>query len=96
MNSTQSCAFFLCLKFFGGWGKKRIETMYHNYEVGNIVKRKGDEVLMEITSVGFDFLGKERTGYIVCRRLDSNIQERLHVDDVEFVNIGNVKPYIFE
>lgn len=70
--------------------------MYHNYEVGNIVKRKGDEVLMEITSVGYDIFGKERTGYIVCKRLDSNIRERLHVDDVEFVNICNAQPYIFE
>lgn len=82
-------------KFFGAGERKEI-TMYHKYEVGNIVKRKGDEVLMEITSVGFDFWGKERTGYIVCKRLNSNIQEKLHVDDVEFVNIGNAQPYIFE
>lgn len=70
--------------------------MYHNYEAGNIVKRKGDEVLMEITSVCYDLFGKERTGYIVCKRLDCNIRERLHVDDVEFVNIGNTQSYIFE
>ena len=70
--------------------------MYHNYEVGNIVKRKGNEVLMEITSVCYDLFNKERTGYLVCKRLDSNIQERLHVNDVEFVNIGNAQPYIFE
>lgn len=70
--------------------------MYHNYEVGNIVKRKGDEVLMEITSVCYDLFGKERTGYIICSRLDSNIREKLHVDDVEFVNIGTAQPYKFE
>ena len=70
--------------------------MYHNYEVGNIVKRKGNEVLMEITSVCYDLFNKERTGYLVCKRLDSNIREKLHVNDVEFVNIGNAQPYIFE
>ena len=70
--------------------------MHHNYEVGNIVKRKGDEVLMEITSVCYDFFNEERTGYIVCKRLDSNIRERLHVNDVEFVSIGNAQPYKFE
>lgn len=70
--------------------------MYHNYEKGNIVKRKGDEVLMEVISVSYDIFNKERTGYIVCKRLGSNIRERLHVDDVEFVNIGNAQPYIFE
>lgn len=70
--------------------------MYHNYEVGNIVKRKGDEVLMEITSVCYDLFGKERTGYIICRGRDSNIREKLHVDDVEFVSIGNTQSYEFE
>ena len=67
--------------------------MYHNYEIGNIVKRKSDKVLLEIASVCYDLFDKERTGHIVCNRLDSNIQEKLHVDDVEFVNIGNAQPY---
>lgn len=79
-----------------GLEKEKGLTMYHNYEAGNIVKRKGDEVLMEITSVCYDLFGKERTGYIVCKRLDCNIRERLHVDDVEFISMGNVTPYIFE
>ena len=76
-----------------GTGERKGVIMYHNYEVGNTVKRKSDEALMEITSVCYDLFDKERTGYIVCNRLDSNIQERLHVDDVEFVNIGNAQPY---
>lgn len=79
-----------------GTGERKELIMYHNYEVGNIVKRKGNEVLMEITSVCYDLFNKERTGYLVCKRLDSNIREKLHVNDVEFVNIGNAQPYIFE
>ena len=76
-----------------GTGERKELIMYHNYEVGNIVKKKNDEVLMEINSVGYDLFGKEHTGYIICNRLDSNIQEKLHVDDVEFVNIGNAQSY---
>ena len=79
-----------------GWWKETEFIMYHNYEVGNIVKRKGNEVLMEIISVCYDLFDKERTGYIICSRLDSNIREKLHVDDVEFVSIGNAQSYEFE
>ena len=70
--------------------------MFHNYEEGNIVKKKSDGSLMEIIKVCHDLFDKERTGYIVCRRIDDNTREKLHVDKVEFVNVGNVKPYEFE
>ncbi len=70
--------------------------MYHNYEKGNIVKRKSDEILMKITSVCYDLFDKERTGYIICRRLDNDIQEKLYVDDVEFVNIGSAQSHKIE
>ena len=88
--------FLFVKEFHEGLVERKECIMYHNYEVGNIVKRKGDEVLMEITSVCYDLFGKERTGYIICSRLDSNIREKLHVDDVEFVSIGNAQSYEFE
>ena len=92
MSSTQFHAFLL-FKLLGSWRIEQELIMYHNYEVGNIIKRKSDEVLMEITSVSYDLFGKERTGYIICRRLDNGIQEKLYVDDIEFVKIGNAQPY---
>ena len=79
-----------------GTGERKEFIMFHNYEVSNVIKKKSDGTLWEIITICYDFFDKERTGYIVCRRLNDNTREKLHVDEVEFMNVGNAKPYEFE
>ena len=71
--------------------------MWHDYEVGNIVKKK-DGTLMEITSVCESLFDEKPIGYIICRRYNGqNMEkEKLHVDDVEFVNVGSARSYEIE
>lgn len=69
--------------------------MYHNYEVGNIVRLKSNGQEMQITSVCRNPFDGELSGYIVCEWEEDGRQFKrtFHIDEVEFVNMGNVKPY---
>ena len=69
--------------------------MSHNYEVGNIVKLKSNGQNMRIISVRKNPIDEELSDYIVCE-WDMNGEKKqrtFHVDEVEFVNVGKIKPY---
>ena len=69
--------------------------MYHNYEVGNIVKLKSNGQEMQIISVCKSPFEGELSGYIVCKWNENGRKSNctFHVDEVEFVNVGSAKPY---
>lgn len=69
--------------------------MYHNYAVGNIVKLKSNGQNMRIISVKRNPIDGELSGFIVCEWSvnGEKKQKTFHVDEVEFVNMGKIKPY---
>lgn len=69
--------------------------MCHNYAVGNIVKLKSNGQVMRINSVLKNPFDEELSGYIVCEWVEDGerFKRTLPVDAVEFVSVGDAKPY---
>lgn len=88
-------AFFMYKCFFGTGKYEGGIYMYHNYEVGNTVRLKSDGQIMKISSVRENPFDGTRSGYIVCQwEEDKHIYKKtFHMDDVEFVSVGNVQGY---
>lgn len=68
---------------------------YHNYQKGNIVRLKATGEEMQIVSVLRNPFDGTLSGYIVCAWTEKGqkYSRSFHVNDVEFVNIGDAKPY---
>lgn len=69
--------------------------MYHNYEVGNIVRLSSNGQIMKICSVRKNPFDGTRSGHIVGQwEENKNIhQKSFHVDEVEFVSVGDMQAY---
>lgn len=88
-------SFLLTFKSSRSWKVTEDSIMSHNYEVGNIVKLKSNGQNMRIISVRKNPIDEELSDYIVCE-WDMNGEKKqrtFHVDEVEFVNVGKIKPY---
>ena len=77
-------------------GKKDGLFMFHNFMEGNIVRSKKDGQIMTIRSVRRNPLDNTISDYVVCfwfNKQGEQVAKSFHVDDLEFVSEGNVKPY---
>lgn len=77
------------------WKKERL-IMHHTFMKGNIVRSKKDGQIMEIEGVRQNPFDNTSSEYIVCSWVNQNGKRRtqsFHVDEVEFVSLGNIKPY---
>ena len=63
---------------------------------GNIVRLKTNGKTMEIIGIRQGVFDNVLSGYIVCSWVNQNGEretQTFHVDEVEFVSQGNIKPY---
>ena len=70
--------------------------MFHNFMEGNIVRSKKNGLIMTIRSVRRNPLDNTISDYVVCfwfNKQREQVAKSFHVDDLEFVSEGNVKPY---
>ena len=69
--------------------------MSHNFMEGNIVRSKKNGQIMTIRSVHRNPFDNTISGYVVCfwsNKQGEQVAKSFHVDDLEFVSEGNVKP----
>lgn len=94
-SDTQFHAFFMYKCFFGTGEYERRIYMYHNYEVGNIVRLKSDGQIMKVGSIRENPFDGTRSGYIVCQWEENKhvCKKTFHVDDIEFVSVGDMQAY---
>ncbi len=70
--------------------------MYHNFMEGNIVRSKKNGQIMTIKSVRRNPFDNTVSDYVVCfwfNKQGEQVETFFHVDDLEFISEGNVKPY---
>ena len=77
------------------WKKDR-QIMYHNFMEGNVVRSKKDGQIMTIRSVRRNPIDNTISDYVVCTWLNRHgeqVSKSFHVDNIEFISVGKVKPY---
>ena len=72
--------------------------MYHNYEVGNYVKSSNGQI-MKIVSLSKNPFDGSLSNYVVCEWEDEQKRKqkrRFHIDELEFVSVGDAKGFWIE
>ena len=70
--------------------------MFHNFMEGNIVRSKKNGQIMTIRSIRRNPFDNTISDYVVCvwfNKHGEQVAKSFHVDDLEFISEGDVRPY---